>query len=69
MNKIEILFMSMSVWLSLFTIYDIIVTTIDNEKLNKAVRKDNEVMYRITQFIVLFPIGYFILNNVLKLFN
>ena len=69
MNKFEILFISMSVWLSLFTIYDIIVTAIDNEKLNTAVRPDNAFMYRITQFIVLFPIVYFILNNVLKLFN
>ena len=69
MNKFEILFISMSVWLSLFTMYAIIVTAIDNEKLNTAVRADNAFMYRITQFIVLFPIGYFILNNVLKLFN
>lgn len=69
MSKFETLFITMTVWLSLFAIYDIIVTALDNENLNKAVHKESEFMYRLIQIIVLFPIGYFILNNVLKLFN
>ena len=69
MNKFEILFITMTVWLSLFAIYDIIVVAINNENLNKAVHKESDFMYRLTQFIVLFPLGYFIINNILKLFN
>ena len=69
MIKGEILFITMTVWLSLFAIYDIIVVAINNENLNKAVHKESDFMYRLTQFIVLFPLGYFIINNILKLFN
>ena len=57
----ETLFIAITVWLSLFAIYDIIVIAIDSEKLNKAVHKENDFMYRLTQLIVLFPLGYFIL--------
>ena len=66
MIKGETLFIAITVWLSLYTIYDIIVNAIDNEKLNKAVHKESDFMYRLTQLIVLFPLGYFIL---LKLFG
>ena len=69
MSRGESLFIAITVWLSLYAIYDIIVNAIDNEKLNKAVHKESDFMYRLTQFIVLFPIGYFIINNLLKLFN
>ena len=57
----ETLFIAITVWLSLFAIYDIIVIAIDSEKLNKAAHKENDFMYRLTQLIVLFPLGYFIL--------
>ena len=69
MSRGESLFIAITVWLSLYAIYDIIVNAIDNEKLNKAVYKESEFMYRFIQIIVLFPIGYFIINNLLKLFN
>ena len=69
MSRGESLFIAITVWLSLYAIYDIIVNAIDNEKLNKAVHKESEFMYRFIQIIVLFPIGYFIINNLLKLFN
>ena len=39
MSTGESLFIAITVWLSLYTIYDIIVTAIDNEKLNEAVHK------------------------------
>ena len=37
MNKFEILFITMTVWLSLFAIYDIIVVAINNEKQKNGV--------------------------------
>ena len=46
MSKFETLFITMTVWLSLFAIYDIVVTALDNENLNKAVHKESEFMYR-----------------------
>ena len=61
MSTGESLFIAITVWLSLDAIYDIIVNAIDNEKLNKAVHKESDFMYRLTQLIVLFPLGYFIL--------
>ena len=61
MIKGETLFIAITVWLSLFAIYDIIVIAIDSERLNKAVHKESDFMYRLTQLIVLFPLGYFIL--------
>ena len=69
MSKFETLFITMTVWLSLFAIYDIVVTALDNEKLNKAVHKESEFMYRFIQIIVLFPLGYFIIYNLLKLYS
>lgn len=69
MSKFETLFITMTVWLSLFAIYDIVVTSLDNENLNKAVHKENEFMYRLIQIIVLFPLGYFIIYNLLKLYS
>lgn len=69
MSKFEILFITMTVWLSLFAIYDIVVTAIDNENLNKAVHKENEFMYRLIQIITLFPLGYFIIYKLLKLYS
>ena len=69
MSKFEILFITMTVWLSLFAIYDIIVVAINNENLNKAVHKESEFMYRLIQIIVLFPLGYFIIYNLLKLYS
>ena len=69
MNKFEILFITMTVCLSLFVIYDIVVTAIDNENLNKAVHKESEFMYRLIQIIVLFPLGYYIIYNLLKLYS
>ena len=69
MSKFEILFITMTVWLSLFAIYDIIVVAINNENLNKAVYKESEFMYRLIQIIVLFPLGYFIIYNLLKLYS
>ena len=69
MSKFETLFITMTVWLSLFAIYDIIVTALDNENLNKAVHKESEFMYRLIQIIVLFPLGYFIIYNLLKLYS
>ena len=69
MSKFEILFITMTVWLSLFAIYDIIVVAINNENLNKAVHKESEFIYRLIQIIVLFPLGYFIIYNILKLYS
>ena len=69
MNKFEILFITMTVWLSLSAIYDIVVTALDNENLNKAVHKKSEFMYRLIQIIVLFPVGYFIIYNILKIYS
>ena len=69
MSKFEILFITMTVWLSLFAIYDIIVVAINNENLNKAVHKESEFIYRLIQIIVLFPLGYFIIYNLLKLYS
>ena len=69
MNKFEILFITMTVCLSLFVIYDIIVVAINNENLNKAVHKESEFMYRLIQIIVLFPLGYYIIYNLLKLYS
>ena len=69
MSKFEILFITMTVWLSLFAIYDIIVVAINNENLNKAVHKESEFMYRLIQIIVLFPLGYFIIYNLIKLYS
>lgn len=69
MSKFETLFITMTVWLSLFAIYDIVVTALDNENLNKAVHKESEFMYRFIQIIVLFPLGYFIIYNLLKLYS
>ncbi len=69
MSKFEILFITMTVWLSLFAIYDIIVVAINNENLNKAVHKENEFMYRLIQIIALFPLGYFIIYKLLKLYS
>ena len=69
MSKFETLFITMTVWLSLFAIYDIVVTALDNENLNKAVHKESEFMYRLIQIIVLFPLGYFIIYNLLKLYS
>ena len=63
MSKFETLFITMTVWLSLFAIYDVIVIAIDSERLNKAVHKENDFMYRLIQLIVLFPLGCFILRN------
>ena len=59
----ETLFIAITVWLSLFAIYDIIVIAIDSERLNKALYKENDFMYRLIQLIVLFPLGYFILRK------
>ena len=69
MSKFETLFITMTVWLSLFAIYDIVVTALDNENLNKAVHKESEFMYRLIQIIVLFPLGYYIIYNLLKLYS
>ena len=69
MSKFETLFITMTVWLSLFAIYDIVVTALDNENLNKAVHKESEFMYRLIQIIVLFPLVYFIIYNLLKLYS
>ena len=69
MSKFETLFINITVCLSLFAIYDIVVTALDNENLNKAVHKESEFMYRLIQIIVLFPLGYFIIYNLLKLYS
>ena len=47
----ETLFIAITVWLSLFAIYDVIVTAIDSEKLNKAVHKESDFMYSINFYI------------------